>query len=190
MKKVLLCLFLLVHIVDTKAFLLEPYVFTSYGEASHPNESESPTMFGHGIGASLLFSVLPMIYIGASGDYRLYNQASDVKSPYGNRTGKRLAISPTLGAKIGPVMFKYYYHLAGDYELDNATDAGSNVTYTDVSGHSFWLSIPMAPMLRIGAFYEMETFETSEVGSVETDLTTNSNELEYNKYGIFLSILI
>ncbi len=190
MKKLIVCLFLLFQVIETKAFLLEPYLFTSYGEASHPNESESPSMFAHGVGASLLFSVLPMVYLGASADYRLYNQSSDVMSPYGNRTGKRLAMSPTLGIKVGPVFFKYYYHLAGDYELDNKTDAGTKVTYTDVSGHSFWLSIPMAPLLRVGAFYEMESFDTSENGSVETDLSSSNNQLEFNKYGLYISILI
>ncbi len=176
--------------MEAKAFMIEPYLFTSYGEAVHPNESESPTMFGHGVGTSVLFDVFPMISLGVSGDYRFYNQSSEVKSPYGNRTGKRLAISPTLGVKLGPIFFKYYYHLTGDYELDNATDSGSEVTYTDVSGHSFWLSIPVFPLIRVGAFYEMESFDTSINGATETDLTTNNNELEYNKFGIYFSILL
>ena len=190
MKKLLLCLFLLLHVTGAEAFILEPYVFTSYGEASHPNESESPKMFGHGVGASLLFSVLPLVYFGGSAEYRFYNQSSEVKDPYGNRTGKRMAISPTLGIKLGPVFFKYSYHMLGDYELDNKTSSDTEVKYSDVSGHSFWLSVPVAPMLRVGAFYELESFSTTENGSVETDLSTNNNELEFNKYGLYLSILI
>ncbi len=190
MKKILLTLFLLFQVVESKAIMFEPYVFTSYGEVAHATESESPTMFGHGIGGSVLFSALPIVFLGVSADYRLYNQSSEVKSPYGNRTGKRLAISPTLGVKLGPVFFKYYYQMYGDYELDNATDSGSKVTYSDVSGHSFWLSIPIAPLLRAGAFYEMEKFDTSINGSNETDLTRNSNELSFDKFGLYLSILI
>lgn len=190
MKKLLLCLLLTVHAYQAKAFLFEPYVFTSYGEASHPTESESPTMFGHGVGASLLFSVFPLIHLGASADYRMYNQSSEVKSPYGNRTGKRLAISPTLGIKLGPAFFKYYYHMSGDYELDNATSNGNNLIYKDVSGHSFWLSVPVFPLVRVGAFYEMEKFGKYEEGTTEVDLTETEDELEFNKYGIYFSILL
>lgn len=190
MKKLLVGLFLILQVIEVKAILLEPYVFSSYGKAAHPNESESPTMVAHGLGTSLLFEAIPMIYIGASADYRFYNQLSTVKSPYGNRTGKRLAISPTLAVKIGPVLFKYYYHLLGDYKLDNATSSGSKVTYKGVTGHTFWLSMPIAPMLRIGAFYELEKFGKSQTGSVETDLKAANNQLKFNKYGLYLSILI
>lgn len=190
MKNLVITLLLIFFNYEVKAFLIEPYVFTSYGEASHPNESESPKMFAHGIGTSLLFSPLSLIYLGASADYRLYNQFSKVKSPYGNRTGKRLGIYPTLALRLGPIFFKYYYHILGDYKLDNATSGGEKLTYTDVSGHSFWLSYPMFPTLRLGVFYEMEKFSKYENGSNETDLTKSNNELEFNKFGIFFSILI
>ncbi len=190
MKKLILSLFLIFQTIGTQAFLLEPYVFTSYGKAKHFNEAESPTLLAHGIGASLLFSILPTIYLGGSADYRLYSQMSEVKSPYGNRTGKRLALSPTIGVKLGPVFFKYYYHLLGDYKLDNPTSSGNNLTYSDVSGHSFWLSFPVLPRLRAGAFYEMESFSKYNNGSTDTDLSASNNELEFNKFGLYISILI
>lgn len=188
-KSVLLIIFSIFQVSNADAFILEPYIFTSYGEAKHPNQSESPTMFAHGIGASLLFSIIPMLSAGVSADYRLYNQISEVKSPYGNRTGKRAAISPTIGLKVGPVFFKYYYHIYGDYELSNATSSGENLTYTDVSGHSFWLSIPIMPLIRAGVFYEMESFAKYKNGSTETDLSKTKNELEFDKFGLYMSVL-
>ncbi|MDD0854002.1 hypothetical protein HBN50_12895 [Halobacteriovorax sp. GB3] len=190
MKKLILCLILSFQVIEARAILFEPYIFTSYGEATHPNESESPKMFAHGVGASVLFSLIPMLSAGLSADYRLYSQMSDVKSPYGNRTGKRLAIHPTLGLKLGPAFFKYYYQAFGDYELDNETSSGEKLTYTDVSGHSFWLSFPVFPLTRVGVFYELEKYSKYENGSTEVDLSTSNNELEFNKFGIYLSILL
>lgn len=190
MKKILLCLYFIFQINQAHAWMIEPYVFTSYGEAAHLTESESPKMFAHGVGASVLFDIFPTISLGASADYRFYAQISEVKSPYGNRTGKRLAISPTLGVKLGPVFFKYYYQMKGDYELDNPTTSGSTVTYSNVTGHTFWASIPFWPLIRLGVFYEMETFEKSINGTSQTNLDARNNELEFNKFGIYLSILI
>ena len=189
MKKILLLL-LLIGTHSSHALFIEPYLFSGMGTAKHPNESESPKMMTHSIGASVGFSILGPVQFGVSADYRFYNQLDEVKSPYGNRTGSRLAISPTLAVKLGPVLLKYNYQMYGDYELSNNTDSGNSITYTDVKGHTFFLSIPFSPLLRIGAFYELEKFESVITGSTESDLTTNNNELEFNKIGLYMSVFI
>lgn len=171
------------------AFLLEGYAFTSYGKAEHANETESPAMFAHAIGTTLAFRALGPIGLGASADYRFYNQSDEPKNPYGNRTGKRFSLAPALTVIVGPIYFRYNLQIFGDYKLSNPTSTGDEIVYKSVLGHSFFVSIPLYPKIRIGAFYEMETFDKYELGSAEIDLSANNNELEFNKFGIFLATL-
>ncbi len=187
MNKIKLILILCLAFLSQNSFAAGPFhldlhASAGYGKAEVENASESPSMVQYGVGTTLGWHFLPLLYAGISADYFMVTQLTKPNNSFGNRKGSRTNLaSPTIGLNAGNFHLKFDYQILGTYTLGKKTSGEQKVSYETPTGMRVYLGYKYAPTLEWGAFYETVSYKKEKVGDSESELT---NKMKISQIGL------
>lgn len=156
----------------------------SFGSGSSYTDSEvdSPDNLFYEVALTGGYFLTPSIYLGITASYQKIGQSSDADQPHGNRSGIRQEFfSPTLGIRFLPLYLKFEYAAGGDYQMEENTVLGKELSYSDIDGYrvsAFWVGSGN-PLF--GIYYEDISFKKEIQDSTSFTL---SDELKVSHYGV------
>jgi len=188
-----LLLFFIFSFISFQAHALSPIYLDIHGSvgkgvAEVEQEAVSPDIIQYGAGTTIGLNYF-LFFVGASFDYYLLEQMSEVKTPYGNRKGVRTNLfSPTIGISLPKLTLKFDYQLKGDYELSKKTASNQILKYESPSGYRIYFGYGFGFMpfgSELGFFYENIEYEKEITETTEVELT---NKLVVNQVGLMFNL--
>lgn len=182
MKKKALFFFLFAFPAQASNFHFE--AVGSFGQGSSYAEMEkySPKNSYSELALTGGYFFTPSFYVGATASYQKIGQSSDADKPHGNRAGTRQELfSPTLGLRFLPFYLKLEYSFSGDYQMNEDTISGEELSYSKTSGYRVSAFYVSSGNPIFGIYYEDLTFK-DEV--LDSEAFTLDDELKITHYGI------
>lgn len=145
----------------------------SFGQGSLYTEaqSEAPKNQLYELGLTGGYFLISSFYIGATASFQKVFQSSDSDKSHGNREGKRLELlSPTLGFRFFPLYLKLEYSLSGDYQMDQKTAAGKELSYSQTNGYRVSVFYESLDYPAFGVYYEDLIFKKEHLDSKSSSL--------------------
>lgn len=166
-------------------FNIDIHASAGSGSARFENKTAGkPVTYQYGLGTTLGYSFVPLLYLGASFDYLKMVQITDISNEWGNRKGTRLNyLSPTVGLKFLNLHLKLDYQLLGKYTLDLKDTGGNEISYESPKGYRAYLGYRVFTTSEIGGFYEKLLYGKEVKGTTKTTLA-DKQKMEVKQIGL------